>query len=122
MTTPVNFPVTVTFNPNAKDPDKIKANPDPVPVNVPLATVTWQLVGPPGSSFDPTDGITWNRDVVDPPGTPSRVNDTQWTLIDTNTNVFPAPPVPYGYTIHVIGPSGSHFRDDPEVENDPTGG
>ena len=120
MTTQPNFPVTVTFNPNAKE--VLMVNPHTVPVNVPLATVTWQLVGPPGSSFDPTDGIVWNPGVVDPPGTPSPVNDTQWTLLDTNTNFLGPDPVVYKYTIHVIGPSGSHFRDDPEVENDPTGG
>lgn len=117
MTAPRNFPVTVTFNPNSKE---VAVVPNRVHVNDRVATVTWTLQTP-GASFDPTSGIAWNPGVVSPPGMPFRVSDTEWALNDVNTNDSNESFL-YGYTVTVIAASGSHFKFDPEVSNDPTGG
>lgn len=109
--------VTVKFDPDAGVQFMVVPEKARVPANA-ITEVRWNLVAPAGYTFAPHDGLSWNSGG---PGRLESVNGTEWMVLDDNTHFHNAPES-FHYTITVQDPSGNrHFKDDPEVENDPTG-
>jgi hypothetical protein len=109
--------VTVTFNPNLPQAQQISCNPDTTHVPYGNAQiVTWNLTGQSGAAFA-ANGISFYSS---PPGTLSRVSDTQFQLSDDNTNQSGAE-VDYPYGINITY-NGQPYSLDPEVANDPQSG